>query len=138
MKNKNITHANVHFVLTECASFTYVDIQMISQIASGKIETHTYFMIFLLFISYDVSASIPNTVDIAHHCPPNHPSAPRIPSHICTFVNSVEYPSASAYEIAGINDAATSTIFFILLKFFFFFRFFFEVVLVLASRGPSS
>jgi|TARA_B000000475_G_scaffold17097_1_gene14109 hypothetical protein len=96
MKNKKITHANVHFVLTVDASFAYVLIQITSQTVSGKILNVKYFMMFALFISYDTSAKRPNMVEIAHHWPPNHPKAPNIPSQIWTFVINVEYPTQSA------------------------------------------
>ena len=111
MKNKKITHAKVHFVLAVDASFAYVDIHTISHIASGKIDTVKYFIKFALFVSYDTNANRPNIVEMAHHCPPNHPKAPNIPSHICTLVMSVEYPNASEYEICGTKDAQVSIIF---------------------------
>jgi hypothetical protein len=111
MKNKKITHAKVHFVLAVEASFAYVDIHTISHIVSGKIETVKYFIKFALFVSYDTNANKPNIVLMAHHCPPNHPKAPSIPSHICTLVMSVEYPNASEYEIWGTKDAQVSIIF---------------------------
>ena len=111
MKNKKITHAKVHFVLAVEASFAYVDIHTISHIVSGKIETVKYFNKFALFVSYDTNANKPNIVLMAHHCPPNHPKAPSIPSHICTLVMSVEYPNASEYEIWGTKDAQVSIIF---------------------------